>query len=424
MFKKVAIATLMVLVTATGSLGLSSPAASVAGFGDVPEQQFYTYAVQWMVDNNITTGTSATCFSPADPVTRGRAAAFMWRMEDELSAPAHPFSDISKSWQQGAVSWMYANGITTGTSSNTYSPNDTLTRGQLAALLYRLAGNPAGSPAHSFDDVVKSWQQDAVSWMSDQGITTGTGPLTFSPEDTVTRAQLATFFYRYKNKPPTTLDAFSPYCARPPAPFETFVATIKPNYGLLEPRVEPNYSSDRIALEFSVLNPTHFNNQLVLMVTDRTPDGEWLKVQIPVRPNETEGWIPAHQAVLSSHFVRASLNLTNRVVKVWDGDRLIAESRAVIGRSSTPTPLGRFFFNDLVEKWPSSVFGPYILTLSGFSEALETFEGALPVIALHGTNQPGLIGGAYSNGCIRVPNEVITFLAENIPMGTPIEISA
>ncbi|MDG1410370.1 MAG: S-layer homology domain-containing protein [Acidimicrobiales bacterium] len=424
MFKRTAVSALTILVATLGSLALAPPAGSVAGFGDVPGQIFYTDAVQWMADNNITAGTSPTCFSPNGYVTRGQAAAFMWRMEGSPSAPVHPFNDVSKSWQQGPVSWMYANAITSGTTSLTYSPEDTLTRGQLAALLFRLAGNPAGSPAHLFNDVVRPWQQDAISWMSDQGITTGTTSLTFSPEATVTRGQLATFFYRYKGKPAVTVDASSPFCARPPDRFETFVATIKPNYGLIDPRVAPDHNSDLLALEYPLLNPTYHNHPLVLMVTARTSDGQWLKVQVPSRPNGTEGWIPATQATLSTHFMHASLNLTSRVLKVWNGDVLIAETQAVIGRSGTPTPLGRFFISDLVEKSPGSFFGPYVMTLSAFSETLATFQGGIPVISIHGTSQPWLIGGAHSNGCIRIPNDVVTFLAANVPMGTPIEISA
>ena len=211
---------------------------------------------------------------------------------------------------------------------------------------------------------------------------------------------------------------------RPPDLFETFVASIKPDYEFLRPYVDPDGESDLVRLQFAVTNPTYFGNRLVLMVTDRTADGEWLKVQLPVRPNGTEGWIPAEQAVLSSHFVRATVNLADRVVKVWDGDELIAETGAVIGSTNTPTPVGKFFVNDLVEKWADGAYGPYVLSLSGFSEALEMFNGGLPVIAIHGTDRPELIGGARSNGCIRVPNEVITFLAENVPMGTPVEISA
>ena len=107
-----------------------------------------------------------------------------------------------------------------------------------------------------------------------------------------------------------------------------------------------------------------------------------------------------------------------------DGPDVVVETTAVIGKENTPTPLGSFFVNDLVEKWDSSAYGPYILSLSGFSEALDTFGGGIPVIAIHGTNRPELMGGAHSNGCIRIPNEVIRVLADTVPIGTPVDIVA
>jgi hypothetical protein len=200
----------IVLAGLIGSLTvMSTPVSGVAGFGDVGDSAFYTNAVQWMVDNDITTGTSATCFSPGDPVTRGQAAAFMWRMEGEPSAPAHSFTDIVAGYQQQPVSWMAAESITTGTSPTTYAPDAQLTRGQLAALLHRLAGNPTAS-GHPFNDITTAWQQTPVAWMVDNDITTGTSPTTFAPNDTVTRGQLATFFHRYKAKPAVTVDPAHP----------------------------------------------------------------------------------------------------------------------------------------------------------------------------------------------------------------------
>lgn len=239
----------LVVATLVGAvLWVPSPASGVAGFGDVGASEFYTEAVQWMVDNDITTGTSATCFSPGDPVTRGQAAAFMWRMEGEPSAPAHSFSDVVASWQQGPVSWMAANGITTGTTASTYSPDDVLTRGQLAALLWRLAGNPA-APPHAFSDVTASWQQGPVSWMASTTpvITTGTSSTTFSPDDTVTRGQLATFFHRYKGEPAVTIDPAhptSPACDQQvPAPTTT---TTLPGSGTTTTSLPPSSSSFEI----------------------------------------------------------------------------------------------------------------------------------------------------------------------------------
>ncbi len=196
-------------------LSPASPGAPVAGFGDVEDARYFTAPVQWMVDEGITNGTSPTCFSPWDSVTRGQAAAFLWRMEDRPAAEPHPFSDVEKEWQQEPVSWLFAEGITTGTSSSTFSPDLTLTRGQFAALLYRLADPPADAPTHPFDDVVADWQQDAVSWLFAEGITTGTSATEFSPGEPVTRGQMATFLYRYQGSPVVTVDASSPACGGP-----------------------------------------------------------------------------------------------------------------------------------------------------------------------------------------------------------------
>ena len=193
--------------------GSASPAGSVAGFGDIETGRYYTDAVQWMVDNSITTGTSLTCFSPDRLVTRGQAAAFLHRMEGEpTGSPPHGFVDVVASWQQDPVSWLADQGITTGTSPTNYSPEDTLTRGQLAALLHRLAREP-GASGHPFVDVMLPWQQIPVAWMSQSGITNGTSPTTFSPDLTVTRAQMAAFLYRYRGRLPVVIDPSSSNCA-------------------------------------------------------------------------------------------------------------------------------------------------------------------------------------------------------------------
>ena len=243
----------------------SSPGAGVAGFGDVEESAFYTNAVQWMVDNDITTGTSPTCFSPRDPVTRGQAAAFMWRMEGEPTATPHSFSDVTAAYQQSPVSWMAATGITTGTSSTTYSPDNELTRGQLAALLHRLAGEPEAS-GHPFNDVTSSWQQTPVAWMVANSITTGTSSSTFSPDDTVTRGQLATFFYRYKGEPRVAVSLSHPTlpaCSRQvPGPTTTAPTsgptTTAPPFGTLpfdsDRYFEVTYQGHRYLCEDSLLN--------------------------------------------------------------------------------------------------------------------------------------------------------------------------
>ena len=187
------------------------PAGAVAGYGDVPEGVWYTNPVQWSQDNGIA-NIVGSCFGPSWPVSRGETAVWLHNLEGQPApAAAHSFVDVTDDSQNDAISWMAETGITTGTSPTTFAPDDTLTRAQAAAFLHRLAGEPP-APAHSFGDVVAGWQQQAVSWMSHTGITTGTSPTTFAPNDTLTRAHLVTFLYRYSNKPTVTVDANSPTC--------------------------------------------------------------------------------------------------------------------------------------------------------------------------------------------------------------------
>ena len=112
------------------SLVLGSPdAGGVAGFGDVAPGGFYTPAVQWMVDEEITAGLTETCFAPGATVTRGQVAAFMWRMEGEPApGPDHGFGDVVQGWQQSPVSWMVDRGITFGYTATRFGPERALTR--------------------------------------------------------------------------------------------------------------------------------------------------------------------------------------------------------------------------------------------------------------------------------------------------------
>ena len=192
-------------------MGLASPAGAVAGYGDVGEGTWYTDAVQWSADNGIA-DIAGFCFGPDTPVSRGETAVWIYNMENQPDAgDHHSFSDVTDASQDGAISWMANTGITTGTSATTFAPDETLTRAQAATFLHRLADKPP-APPHSFADVVAGWQQDGVSWMAHTGITTGTSPTTFAPEDTLTRAHLVTFLYRYKNEPDVTINTSTPNC--------------------------------------------------------------------------------------------------------------------------------------------------------------------------------------------------------------------
>ena len=202
---------LVFALTSALLVGLPSPAGAVAGYGDVGESTWYTDAVQWSTDNGIA-DIAGFCFGPDTAVSRGETAVWIYNMENPRDAGApHSFSDVTDASQNDAISWMAHNEITTGKSPTTFAPEDTLTRAEAATFLHRLARKPS-APPHNFVDVVKGWQQDGVSWMADTGITTGTSPTTFAPEDTLTRAHLVTFLYRYQNEPDVTLNTTTSTC--------------------------------------------------------------------------------------------------------------------------------------------------------------------------------------------------------------------
>lgn len=173
-------------------------------FFDVPDNQYYTAAVGWLAAVNITTGTGPGLFSPNDLVTRGQMATFLWRYAGEPGgSPAAGFFDVPNGrFYTKAVDWLKAQGITTGVGANRFAPDDQVTRGQMATFLWRLEGEPAGSPPAGFSDVrAGAFYADAVDWLLYRGITTGVGGNRFAPDDPVTRAQMATFLWRLAGSP-------------------------------------------------------------------------------------------------------------------------------------------------------------------------------------------------------------------------------
>ncbi len=178
-------------------------------------------------------------------------------------------------------------------------------------------------------------------------------------------------------------------------------------------------------LPFVVPNPHQLGGPLALRVVEGNIGDEWVKVALPIRPNGQQAWIETAGYELSTTTIHAEVNLATTSVKVFDDGVLISESQAAIGAPGTPTPIGTFYVASVRVNPPSESFlGTHALVLSAFSEAHVTFSGGLPVIAIHGTNNPGpQLGRQISNGCIRVANSVISFLAENVPPGAPVVIS-
>ena len=167
-------------------------------------------------------------------------------------------------------------------------------------------------------------------------------------------------------------------------------------------------------------NPSPMGAQLSFMVMENY--GDWLKVQMPVRPNGREGWIKATDVTLSTNHSHITINLGERSLKAFANGQQTLETKVVVGKEDTRTPTGRFYVTDFEEKYPGSAYGSWILPLNAYSQDLDEFGGGVPLIAMHGTNAPELVGQARSNGCIRMPDEAIIFLRANVPIGTSVDI--
>ena len=169
------------------------------GFADVAADSYYNVAVGWLLEARVTSGTSPGAFSPSQSGSRGQMAAFLWRAAGSPVPPtAHGFADVrSGVYYEGAVAWLVSEQITSGTAPGAFSPSDPVTRAQMAVFLWRASGSPAPSSPHGFLDVdPDAWYGDAVSWLVEKGVTTGTGPTTYAPRMSVTRGQMAVFLWR------------------------------------------------------------------------------------------------------------------------------------------------------------------------------------------------------------------------------------
>ena len=169
-------------------------------FLDVPAGAYYEDAVVWAVGKGITSGTNATTFDPNGTCTRAQAVTFLWRAAGSPTPKTKlmPFPDVPVgSYYWNAVLWAIEQGITEGTSYLTFSPNDSCTRAQIVTFLWRAKGNPAVSGNAPFTDVAPdAYYAAAVTWAEKNCITGGIGNGLFGSNNTCTRAQIVTFLYR------------------------------------------------------------------------------------------------------------------------------------------------------------------------------------------------------------------------------------
>ncbi len=169
--------------------------SAALSFSDVKKGAYYEEPVNWAVEQNITTGTTATLFSPDKDCTLEQILTFLWRYEGKPDpAPGNPFLNIpSSNFYIKALTWAHEKALISGTSFELERP---CTRGQAVIFLWQQAGKPIRDEAVFADVPAGSDCAKAVAWAIDNGITNGTGANTFSPDSTCTRGQIVTFLWR------------------------------------------------------------------------------------------------------------------------------------------------------------------------------------------------------------------------------------
>ena len=170
-------------------------------FADVSKLDYFYKAVNWAAENGITSGTGDGRFSPNDSCTRAQVVTFLWRAagEPEPGTTSNYFVDVKMSdYFYKAVLWAVKNGITNGTDTEYFSPDDSCTRAQVVTFLWRAAGEPepVTTSNHFVDVETSDYFYKAVLWAVENGITNGTDAEHFAPDDSCTRAQVVTFLYR------------------------------------------------------------------------------------------------------------------------------------------------------------------------------------------------------------------------------------
>ena len=172
-------------------------------FADVATDAYYYEAVKWAVGKGITTGVGDNLFAPEQPCTRAQIVTFLWRAagSPEPKGTAAGMTDVvSGSYYEKAVAWAIENGVTTGTTATTFSPDATCTRAQAVTFLARALNAKAASAAEFSDVPADSYFANAVAWASANGVTEGVGNGLFAPDNNCTRGQIVTFLFRAYNK--------------------------------------------------------------------------------------------------------------------------------------------------------------------------------------------------------------------------------
>jgi hypothetical protein len=161
---------------------------------------------------------------------------------------------------------------------------------------------------------------------------------------------------------------------------------------------------------------------LVLARWKNDAGNTWLKIRVPMRPNGRTGWV-REDALGTLNVVHTRLVVNRHTLRVtlYDRGKKRFSARIGVGKASTPTPAGHFWIRELLRVPGRTFYGPYAFGTSAYSILTDWPGGG--VVGIHGTNEPSLIPGRPSHGCVRMRNPDIVYLARHLPVGAPVRIS-
>ena len=186
-------------------------------------------------------------------------------------------------------------------------------------------------------------------------------------------------------------------------------------------RTHPRHSA-RAVSRLATMTPERTQNLVLALERVEVQGRLWLRVRLPVLPNGTTGWIPRDH-VGSYHAVRTHLivDTTKRTARLERSGRTVFRARIGVGKPRWPTPHGEFFVRNRLRGFQDTTYGPLAFGTNARSAVLTDWPGG-GFIGIHGTNQPGLLPGRVSHGCIRMRNADILRLDRKMPVGTPLTV--
>lgn len=192
-----------VTVTAAFAEKKAEPIVPEKLFADVSAEEYYYEAVKWASENGVTGGIGENLFGANLPCTRAQIVTFLWRAAGSPEPKGMSgFVDVSAdAYYAKAVAWAVEQGIVSGTSATTFSPDAVCTRAQSVAFLYRAFGTRTDKAAGFSDVSADAYYADAVAWAVENGVASGIGGGLFAPDQDCARGQIVAFLYRaYQNK--------------------------------------------------------------------------------------------------------------------------------------------------------------------------------------------------------------------------------